>query len=309
MHASPRNFLLGLTTLIALGGLVTLLMLFGELDRLVKPRYHLTIRTADAVGLRSGSSIELNGVPVGLVGHVITTNDPDYPVEIVAMLDTNVRIPAAVVPYATASLLGGAATLQLEGLPPVVDRPSAYLPTDGSAVIAARIGSRLIEQVRNEFAANFGSVVELADNLNDLLRPVVDGDDPEAARESIRTVVRNINDWLETFRTTLEDFQARLAQAESGLDAFESLARSLQTDSHRVAGELLPVLAELETTLQRTSDLAHLATNGEGTVGQLLNNPDLYRSLSDTLKTLDQVLVELKLVLEKTRREGVKVNL
>lgn len=308
MKPSTRNVLIGSTTLAALVGLAALLMLFGELDSLLKPRYALTIHTDHAAGLRSGSGIELNGVPIGAVESVLPGRDAEYPVLIVALIDTEARIPAGAVPYATASLLGGAATLQLEGLPPPGEAPGAFLPADGTARLSHRIGIRLIEQIRAEFGANFGPFLELARNVNELLRPPEAGD-PEAARANLRTAVANANALLEETRESVIRLRSTLERVDASAGEFQSLAASLRDDAHRVTGELLPVLEGLSELVGETRQLANAAAHGQGTVAQLLNNPDLYQSLDDAMRSLDKLLEELTLLVEQLRREGIQVNL
>ena len=77
MNPTGRNFVLGLASLVAVGGL-GLLLLFGELDTLVRGQYEVRLDCPNAVGLRSGSNIELNGVPVGHIGEVSNTRDREF---------------------------------------------------------------------------------------------------------------------------------------------------------------------------------------------------------------------------------------
>ncbi len=82
MRETTQNFLVGLTSIIAIIGIAFLLMQFGELDQFVKQRYVLTIHTDHAAGLRQGSSAEYNGVPIGFVNKIALSSNPQYPVQI-----------------------------------------------------------------------------------------------------------------------------------------------------------------------------------------------------------------------------------
>ncbi len=135
MTDSGRNFIVGLTAIVSLVGLVLLLMLFGELDRVFNPRYVVTINTNHAAGLRKGSGIELNGVPIGVIDQIGTQRDSRYTVEVIALVKTSERIPINARPFADSSLLGGSATLVLEAPHALDNRDLLYLPTDGSAQI------------------------------------------------------------------------------------------------------------------------------------------------------------------------------
>ena len=60
--------------------------------------------------------------------------------------------------------------------------------------------------------------------------------------------------------------------------------------------------------LERIGQLSTLASEGDGTVGLLLRNPDLYNSLADSAKRLEATLRKVELLLEKIREEGLGVS-
>jgi phospholipid/cholesterol/gamma-HCH transport system substrate-binding protein len=297
-----RNFLLGLTSILALVALAVLLMLFGELETVLRPPYALTVDCTNAVGLRAGSTIELNGVPVGQVDRVVAIQHPEYPVRILALIDREVRIPSDVGLYAASSLLGGSATLQLEA---PVGPGGPGLPTDGSAYLADEIRSRLIAQLTAELDARMGPVVEamkefelLARNINELVEPP-GPDDPADAR-NIRTAVATLN-------VVLEDMHNALVEAAVTIDEFTKLAGRINTDADTVVHRLIEVFGEMTATLQEVRGLAHKASSGEGTVAQLLNNPDLYESLDDAADRMERTLRDVQLLLEKIKGDGLRV--
>ena len=327
MSQFARNFLLGVASLIGLVGLFVLLMLFGELEAILKPRYGLTIDTINAVGLRSGSLIELNGVPIGEVGAVIIHDDPEYPVRIRALIDKNVLIPQDAELYAVASLLGGSASLEME-TSGHTDCP--MLPTDGSAYLADVIGSQLIKELTDELDARMNPVVDamqefemLARNLNELLQepdPNQPGD-PRNIRTAVLTlneVLEDVDEALQLAKSWLSDEQLRtdvraavanantlIEHATATLDQFTKVAAQVETDSAAVSRKLLAVSDELALTLQEVRGLAIKASSGEGTIAQLLNNADLYNALDDAAVRLERTLRNVKLLLERIDKDGL----
>ncbi|MCZ6445506.1 MAG: MlaD family protein [Phycisphaerales bacterium] len=287
MTETARNFLIGLTTLAALVGLAYLLYRFGELEAMVNPRYDITINATHAAGLRQGSTIELNGVPVGVVSHLTTGQGTQYPVHITAEIDQSQQIPAEVVLYAATSLLGGSATLQLEAPRTETGEPPQFLPTDGSAEINRKILSRLIEQITDELDSQMAPLIEAVEMAKSWL-----GD--EQLRADTHQAVRKVSELIDRAGDTLENF----SQVAAGLEA----------DVAQVTKGLLPVLDELATTLEEIRQLTRLARQGEGTIGQLLNNPDLYRSLTDAVTRLDRVLSEVQLLTQEIRTEGLTLK-
>jgi phospholipid/cholesterol/gamma-HCH transport system substrate-binding protein len=343
-----RNFLVGIAGVGGLGGLIILLLLFGELDPLLRPRYTITIRTADAAGLRSGSVVELNGVPIGVVDQVTielgvraTSDDgTTYPVVITALINSDVSIPAAALPYAATSLLGGASVLQLEA--PGAPRERTFFPKDGTATIQGPIRYRMIEQFTSELDSRMAPINdalaefrELSDtyttlgrSLNDLLTPqseqaIADGAAPNlrSAVEKIYAVLDDAEKALELARDWLGDEQMRadakasvhkasdlIDNASETLERWTKLAASLETDAADVTGRLVPVADELSLTLAEVRRLTRLASEGDGTIAMLLNNPDLYNSLDDAAVRLEQALREIRLFIEKAKAEGLPVQ-
>ncbi|MCH8164196.1 MAG: MCE family protein [Planctomycetes bacterium] len=285
MTETARNFLIGLTTLAALVGLAYLLYLFGELEAWVNPRYDITINATHAAGLRQGSTIELNGVPVGVVRQLTTAQDTQYPVHIIAQIEQSQQIPADVVLYAATSLLGGSATLQMEPPAAGTAAPPKFLPTDGSAEINRKILSRLIEQITAELDSQMAPLIEAVEMAKSWL-----GD--EKLRADAHQAVRKVTELIDRAGDTLETF----SQAAAGLEA----------DVDHLTKRLVPVLDELATTLEEIRQLTRLARQGEGTIGQLLNNPDLYRSLTDAVTRLDRVLSEVQPLIEQIKAEGLR---
>lgn len=303
MTSTGRNFALGLTSLVAVLGLVYLLFQFGELESAIKRRYRLTINCKNAAGLRAGSAIELNGVPVGVVDSVETIDHRDYPVRLVVLVNEKVRIPRNVVPYATASLLGGSATLQFESHPGA----DGTLPSDGSGVIDGDIRSRLMEEFTAEIDRRLKPVTEamdefrtLARNINDLVRPPGPGGEADAS--NIRTAVDSLNDLLVELRETMQ-----LTQEWLGDDRLRADIRDTAHRTARMVESATRTMDELSVTLEQIRGLATRATEGQGTIAQLLNNPDLYRSLDDAAVRLDHTLRDIQLLVEKIKAEGLPV--
>lgn len=340
MRETVRNFLVGLTSIIALLGLVALLLLFGELDRFVHPRYLLTINTDHAAGLRPGSSVELNGVPIGVVDAILVQEHARFPVRVRALIDQDVSIATTALPYAAASLLGGASVLEIEM--GTIAEETRFLPHDGSASISAPIRFQLIEQIKSEldmrmarveealeeFARLSATYNEVGQNLNELLQPqtveaLAGGEEP-----NLRTAVSKLYEVLDTAeqalalaRDWLGDEQMRadakaavekagtlIDKASDTLDRFTQLAGALEGDADQLVKRLLPVADELAVTLEDVRRLTKLATEGQGTAALLLNNPDLYNSLDDAAIRLEAALREVQLFIQKVQAEGLPIN-
>jgi ABC-type transporter Mla subunit MlaD len=347
MRESTQNFLVGLTSIVAVVGICYLLMQFGELDHWIHKRYRLTIRTDHAAGLRPGSVVEYNGVPIGFVDDVMIDSAPtsDLSVIIDALIDLDQQVPVSVVPYSVTSLFGGSATLELatassavvpsQGVLSDVSSTS-YFPKDGSATISEPIRLQMIEQLTAELDSRMQPVIDALDSFKELsatytevgrnINDLIAGAD--GAGVDWRKTVRNFNDvlaqvnealqlakqWLgdEALRADVRGAVAKandlIQNATETLDRYTRLADELEANADEVVKGLMPITDEVSRTLEEVRRVARLAVEGQGTVAQLLNNPDLYRSLDDAAIRLERTLVEIQLYIQKVKAEGVDIK-
>lgn len=118
MRHSTQDLMVGLCAIGALAGISALLLRFGELTPLLESNYSVTLRANAAMGLRGGSQVLLEGVPVGEVKKISLDLEGSKPVVIVLSLKD--PVPASVRPTISSGLLGGGAKIDFripEGSP------------------------------------------------------------------------------------------------------------------------------------------------------------------------------------------------
>lgn len=109
MRHSTQDLMVGLCSIGALAGLSALLLRFGELNRVLESHYPVTLRANAAMGLRGGSQVLLEGVPVGEVDRISLDLDASMPVVIILSLKQ--PVPVSVRPTISSGLLGGGAKI------------------------------------------------------------------------------------------------------------------------------------------------------------------------------------------------------
>ena len=333
MKEGSRDFFVGLVSIVGLLGIVMLLILFGEMDRFIQPRYPITIVINDAAGLIEGSAVTLNGVPVGMVERVSLERDPEKSVRVVAQIDEHIEIPSPAVAKVQVSLLGGRSTLLLEA--DFSPEATTVYVTDGSAIIegeyvafADELAAKLEGQMQpifdafedfSEFSTTFA---ELGQNINELVKP---GEGEENLREVMSRLTTTLdqvsvalelaNSWLgdEQLKTNVRDAVANanelLKRSTQAVDEFAAIAKNLDGRTEEVASRLVAVSDELALLLEDVNGLVDRTAAGEGTLGKLMTSPDLYNSLNDAALRLEQALREAQLLIQKLREEGVNIKL
>ncbi len=332
MKEGTRNVAIGITGAVALGGLASLLLLFGELSWLWERTYVVQLVANDGGGMRAGNQVLMNGVPVGEIARVEVRPGAQFPVAVVLHLQADVDIPLGSVPTTSSGLLGGGTRVDLlipEGFHP----GDPVLPHDGSAVLQATfygLEERVVRAISDRLGAldsTMASVGRLADNLNTLVEEPAVG--AEGSPDSLRLAVRRMNQALDSanlaFRSAdawLSDPQLKadarsavykanvlVERATEAVTAVAGAADGIKADARQIAGRLTTLMDQMSLTLEGVERLTNDARTGEGTVGQLMSNPDLYRSLTDAAQRLRDAVAELQLLLQKIRQEGIDVQM
>lgn len=335
MSEHGRNFMIGLVTIIALAGISILLLQFGELDRLLHPTYPITIQLNAAGTTRSGSGLTLNGVRIGTVDSVELVEDLKHPVLVHASVEKRYPIPVGTTAQVADALIGSGGRVELK-MPEPLDPDAPKLPMDGTAVLDGRwesLGTTIAAQLEGQMAP----LVDSLDSFNDLASTWTGvGEqvgrmlDPErrdepgsvvGAVEDLDATLARAAEALELARAWLGDEQLRadvtaaawkanrlLESATEATVNVSRLAESVGNDVDRLTDAAVPVAEQMTLTLERLDVVLREASEGEGTLGQLMSNPDLYRSLEEAARRLDRTLEQLELLLQKIRDEGLQLG-
>lgn len=337
MTSLRRDAIVGFTALLGVVGLAITLMMFGDLAWVSPQRYDVNVVVPDAKGLTPNVHVTLNGVRVGRISAIVTGKDPTRGATMTLAINEGVRIPRDVTLTVQKGLLGESSldlVTVMRGLDADPLPESAFLQPDERFVSSAtsnleQLADRL-EQRLGGFSEAAQSVTELADTYNALgedLRAIVS---PLAGNEtpSIKDTLARLNTALDGAEAWLGDDELRTGisgSVEEARAAFEKLGNSAQkfqevgetiAKASRDAGEdldegvarFVTAAESMTAALEEIRVVASRVNQGEGTLGQLLVNPDLFRNLNDAADRLDKALLEAQLLLEKYRREGVPIQ-
>jgi phospholipid/cholesterol/gamma-HCH transport system substrate-binding protein len=344
-----RDFLTGATAIAGLLGVIGAFMLFGELRWLTERSYSFRLQLDNAAGLGETGPVLLNGVKVGSIakvepdprdGSLLTLQvqtDIKIPRESVVSVnrgfvgDTSLEFGTTKLTDAQLGdvvqpgeiLRGGSPTTLLGTIESLVREPIAKLSKTAESVDA--------------LAAEYKV---LGERLNDLMAPRTLADVQAGSPPNVRSTIQRLDSAMASAQVWLDDAKLRsrvegvLANAEalttdakSLLDTWTKAGASVET----TAADARQQVAQLRTDLQASTQelvtkasgalaqvqqagtelatLVESVNQGQGTLGQLATNPDLYRSLDAAAAKLERTLEEARLLVEKFRTEGVKLKL
>lgn len=320
-------------------------MLFGELRPLTERSYDFRLQLDNAAGLGETAPVLLNGVRVGSIKMV--ESDPRDGSLLTVQIQRGINIPRQAVVSINRGFVGdsslefGTTKLTDAQLTDAV-KPGEILKGGAASTLFGTIESMVKEPI--EKLTKTADTVEmlaseykkLGERLNDLMEPRTLADVQAGKAPNVRSMIERLDAAMLSAQGWLDDgglksrVEAVLAKAESlssdakGLiDTWTKAGNTVDATAKDVgqqatqlqarAGDLVEkasaALAQVQTAGSELSSLIENVNNGQGTLGQLATNPDLYRSLDDAAARLDKTLEETRLLIEKFRTEGVKLKL
>ncbi|HED53269.1 MAG TPA: MCE family protein [Phycisphaerales bacterium] len=317
MNPRLRDILIGLTSITGLILLAWMLMSFGELSGIGQTYQRIVIRTPSAKGVSPVSPVSLNGVRIGDVTSIGLDQNGTGEALIHIRYDEDVRIPTDFRVYLNSGLIG-TSSLDLQ-MP--IDSDGAIVPGQGEEY--ARTIRTLFDDLSEQFADRLDRLDETTDHINKLaitytdvgerLAGIIDSDEPGV--DDLRSTLARLDSVL----TDAEAWMAEdglLADIKQTVTTWDETATEIQTQSTAVSRRTQESLAQLDNAvislndaITEAKDITARINRGEGTLGQLSTNADLYRSLDATIMQLQELIKEGRLLIEKFKDEGVPINL
>lgn len=346
MTSSPfrRDLFTGFVSLLTIAGLVWMLWRFGELRGLSEKTYQFDIKLTSAEGLSSTASISFSGVKVGKVVAIKNEPDPRNGVVVRAQVKEEISIPRSVQIIIDKGFVGDSsldlrlpADASAESITQTLkkDGTDALGPTKALSLFAdlanvAQNASKELTDTAKEIRRVAVTLETTGQRLNDLLEPrtVAEVDSGEKQPNLRSTMARadaalaSANKWLGD-DVALSDAKASLARIKTLIDDASSAVKNIDDTSKEVKAivsanspriqtlidDANKTIHSVDTAANSLSSIAASIEKGEGTLGQLVKNPDLYRNLDEAARRLDAALVEAKLMIEKFKQEGLPLKL
>jgi len=339
-----RDALIGVTVLAAFAGLVAMLAVFGELHKFTTRQYTFEIQLDTARGLSGSSNVTLNGVRVGSVRSLTPAPDPREGVIVIVGVAEGTVVPGDFGVFVDSSLLGQGSLELTVPQDSIGDAPPVR-PGDRHVRRLGSLTRSLEAQFEGPVASVAGAaerlreLAETYDRVGRRVESLLEPQDAEALQRgespNLRTAIANLDRAASGVASWTEDdglradAQSVLAQASGVAERAGSLLERAETtlagiDRARgrvddaVAGVRADVgvlrdradaaLARVGGAADEIRSLAERLQTGDGTAALLLRNPDLYQNLTAAAARLENALVEVQLLVQKFKAEGVPIQ-
>ncbi len=282
------------TGIIVIGGVLLFILLFTFLKS--SPIFENS-KTFYAVynhigGLQPGTPVSINGFSVGKVNSIkFKDQSGSLIVTFSVSSDFEFSKTSKAELYDT-GIIGGKG-IQIK---PVFDGAPLAKSGDTLATDTKPGLTELVQQRLTPLQLKVEGAVSHADSLLMNVNDVLDDNTKRNLRESIE----GLNALVKSFQQSANNLNTLLASNKSQLDSsinnINVITRNFSqiSDSISAAG-LARTMRNLETTMEKFNTLMTKIEKGEGSMGKLMNNDELYTNLSNASRELDLLLQDFRL--------------
>ena len=327
MTQLSKNFLVGLTVLVALVVLGILLLNFGVLPAkwFGPKRMPVQLHAPHANGISTGLTINYLGVSVGAISKVERSADQKE-IILFADIDAINPPPANVIGKIRSQLIGGGSTLNLEI--PIGAAPTGKLAAN-AVIETLFVGNELLPKEFADLATELRLTTEqvrksnLAAHLDEAVVSLKEQSDK--AGQLITSLDKTLNDpklhddlhaSVANFRAATDSAAKVAANFEKVSAKIDGIADNANTTIKKTTGHIDDVaknvndrMMQVSRLLDNAQSIAAKIDQGKGTAGQLINDTKLYESLVNNSKELNVTITDLKLLVKQWTDEGVYIKL
>jgi phospholipid/cholesterol/gamma-HCH transport system substrate-binding protein len=307
--------MVGAVVLVSLLVFVWMLLEFSSrtAEVFAPPQMAVYFECLRADGLSAGSAVTYLGVNVGRVTSVARTSDGKA-VRISTMVDTQPPLPAnldAVI--AQTNPIGGGSTLSLSY---TGDSPEGELAPD-SKVDATYVGLQLnfLPPAFTQAAGQIGTLsTEMQKTMTDLndSHAIQNLADTIASIKTLTTdpqLRTNVDDAVANVRTTTVKLNTLVDGLQHNSDQLGVTLQSANQHMDDLSKQIGDRLTQLAVSLDNINQITAKINQGKGTAGQIVNDPQLYQALVDSVAELDATTKDLRRVIDQWEQEGVSLHL
>jgi len=333
----------GALVLVAILCLGILLLLLGNvptIGRFGHKQKTIYVMFTQAPGVSRDTPVRKNGILIGRVTDVELRDDPDARgVLVTTAIDDNKTVYRNEVCRIGGSLLGDAVLeFVLSG-----DKKLANTPLQSGETILGIASSdplQLIGNLEATLSESLKSVANTSDEIGKLVRRVSDlleNNDEQIARvankaeetlDQIRQVAKNADEVLgdeevkRNFKQAMTEFPGVIKDTHDAIGSFKSTLESADRNLKNVEGLTKPLgqrgeqlvnnldhtTAKLDRVLDDMAQFSQALNDPNGSLGQLLRNPQLYQHIESTVTNVDELTRELKPIIRDARAFSDKIS-
>jgi len=279
-----REFRVGLLALVAIFVLYFGLNFLKGIDIFkAVDHYYGTYEHID--GLVPSAPVYVKGLKVGQVEAVTYDFSKKTAFRVKISVNRDIQLPRGTVMELFDDGLMGGKAIQL-----VYEPLTASVAKHKSGdVLLSAVGGGLLAELSGSLMPKIESIATQADSLLRSVRLMIDGKSVQNSLAAIETTSTELAQTSTALRKMMHN------EVPSVLRNVNALTVDFRTISTNLKGiNFAGTVQELDLTIRDLRTITTSISNGEGSLGLLMNDKQLYLNLSNTANSADQLLIDLK---------------
>lgn len=235
-------------------------------------------RFADVDGLVEQAAVYIRGYKVGQVDEITYDFSKDSAFLISISVNDDIALPSGTrMAIGQNGLMGGTAIFLL------LPQENGPILAEGSFLPTSLIPS-VMDEVQSGLLARINTAVEDIDSLVLAVSSQLQGDRIASILTSVDSITYSLTSVSADLVTVTSDVRTFTSHS---LPSISERADTLLSSAGRIA-------YKVDTLADHVNGIVSAVDAGEGTLGALVRNPELYRSLDSTLVSIDSLITDIK---------------
>lgn len=274
---------------IAFVGIVAVVLLFVGMEFLKglsvfsnNNDYYITFKNIS--GLSASNPIYADGYQVGVVKGISYNYDTNDDIVVCFSVDKNLRIPKGTSAEIVSDLMGNVKMNLL-----LASNPRERV-NPGDTIIGAINSGNL-----GRLAAMIPDVEKLLPKLDSILMSL----NSILADPSLRNTLHNVEDVSGNLKMTSVELNGLMTSLNQNVPSILNRTNNVLANAERISAnmaelDLAKTMLEVDQTIASIKLLTDRLNNSNGTLGLLMNDPQLYNNMNSTMKSADSLLTNLR---------------
>ncbi|MAT14490.1 MAG: hypothetical protein CMJ46_04385 [Planctomyces sp.] len=340
MTERQMQFRVGLFTIISLVLIGVMVFKFGQLDRYWQAYYTINVHFNNAGGVYPGTPVKRHGIQIGQVSELNLIPGEGH-VHVTIKIAEEYQLAENTEPRIVRSLLGGVTIEMTGGNSTELLANGAILEGQAAAdpmqmvnnlernvtktlgtfaetseewrVVGKNVNSLLVnnnDKINEVIVQTSESLKQFSNTMTQMNRSMeslnVTIADPQN-QENLRRTLAAMPKLVSETEQTVKHIRLAVGQAEGTLSNMQTLTEPLAQRSSQIAMNLDGAIENLNSLTGELNRFSHMVNKSDGTLQQLVSNPDLYRHLDQSSQSISVLLKNLEPTLRDLRVFSDKV--
>lgn len=245
-------------------------------------------------GLNTASEVTINGVEVGKVVNISFNKDADKRGNLIVEFSVENDFEFSknsVAKIYSASLMGGKSLAIVPSYEGETAVPGDFLPGQIESDIFSSVTEKL-----NPLQAKVENVIVSADSLMTGLTDVLD----VKSRQSLKASILELNTTVSNFKSASESINKMVMENDDKISKTLDNAEKMTANLSKLSDTLMSAnigatVKNIESTVNSLNEVLAGLEAGDGSLGKLLKDEEMYNNLTNASKELEELLNEMKL--------------